>query len=103
VVWTPERVEHWRATGERPEVAVWTAAQTAQFRTAARGHRLYAVCHLIALRGLRRGEAAGLRWWQRPTGAITKITANEQTSSKHQPARGASRSQDEQESPGQRP
>ena len=25
-------------------------------------HRLYAAYHLIALRGLRRGEAAGLRW-----------------------------------------
>jgi len=27
-----------------------------------RGHRLYALFHLVALRGLRRGEAAGLRW-----------------------------------------
>jgi integrase len=62
VIWTPERVEHWEATGERPEVAVWTAAQTARFLTASAGHRLYAVYHLIALRGLRRGEAAGLRW-----------------------------------------
>ncbi|HLQ56747.1 MAG TPA: tyrosine-type recombinase/integrase, partial [Streptosporangiaceae bacterium] len=26
------------------------------------GHRLYAAYHLIAPRGLRRGEAAGLRW-----------------------------------------
>jgi integrase len=43
-------------------VAVWTAAQTAQFLYAVAGHRLYAVYHLIALRGLRRGEAAGLRW-----------------------------------------
>src|SRR5712692_11443976 len=30
-VWTPGRVEHWQRTGERPPVAVWTAAQTAQF------------------------------------------------------------------------
>src|SRR6266851_4379981 len=30
--------------------------------TAIRGDRLYAAFHLIALRGLRRGEAAGLRW-----------------------------------------
>jgi hypothetical protein len=30
VIWTPERVEHWQRPGERPEVAVWTAAQTAQ-------------------------------------------------------------------------
>jgi hypothetical protein len=41
---------------------VWTAAQTAQFLASIEGHRLYAVFHLIALRGLRRGEAAGLRW-----------------------------------------
>ena len=62
VVWTPARVEHWQRTGERPAVAVWTAAQTAQFLHATAGHQLYAAYHLIALRGLRRGEAAGLRW-----------------------------------------
>ena len=62
VVWTPARVEHWQRTGERPAVAVWTAVQTAQFLHAIAGHRLYAAFHLIALRGLRRGEAAGLRW-----------------------------------------
>ncbi|TDB85772.1 hypothetical protein E1264_20060 [Actinomadura sp. KC216] len=61
VVWTA-RVRHWRKTGERPPVAVWTAAQTAQFLDAIAAHRLYAAYHLIALRGLRRGEAAGLRW-----------------------------------------
>jgi len=47
---------------ERPAVAVWTAAQTAQFLHAIAGHRLHAAYHLIALRGLRRGEAAGRRW-----------------------------------------
>jgi riboflavin biosynthesis pyrimidine reductase len=31
VVWTTNRIEHWRRTGERPAVAVWTAAQTAEF------------------------------------------------------------------------
>ena len=62
VVWTPARVEHWQRTGERPAVAVWTAAQTAQFLGCIQDHRLYAAYHLIALRGLRRGEAAGLRW-----------------------------------------
>ena len=41
---------------------VLPAAQTAQFLQAIAGHRLYAAYHLIALRGLRRGEAAGLRW-----------------------------------------
>jgi integrase len=62
VVWTPYRVGQWRRSGERPPVAVWTARQTAQFLSSIRDHRLYAAYHLIALRGLRRGEAAGLRW-----------------------------------------
>ncbi|XVQ07260.1 site-specific integrase [Spirillospora sp. CA-255316] len=43
-------------------MAVWTAAQTAQFLDATSSHRLYAAFHLIALRGLRRGDAVGLRW-----------------------------------------
>jgi len=57
VVWTASRIEHWRATGERPPVAVWTAAQTAQFLHAIRGDRLYAAFHLIALRGMFSGGA----------------------------------------------
>jgi integrase len=61
-VWTPALTERWQTEGWRPDVGVWTAAQTAQFLSQARGHRLYALFHLIALRGLRRGEAAGLRW-----------------------------------------
>jgi integrase len=65
VVWSPYRVEQWRRTGERPPVAVWTAAQTAQFLHSIQEHRLYAAFHLIAPRGLRRGEAAGLRWCDR--------------------------------------
>ena len=62
VVWTEERITQWQLDGQRPPVAVWTAAQTAQFLSSIRAHRLYAVYHLIALRGLRRGETAGLRW-----------------------------------------
>jgi integrase len=62
VVWTAARVADWQRTGIRAPVAVWTPAQTARFLNAIRGHRLYAAYHLIALRGLRRGEAAGLRW-----------------------------------------
>ncbi|HTX85787.1 MAG TPA: site-specific integrase [Streptosporangiaceae bacterium] len=62
VVWTAERISEWQRTGIRPSVAVWTPAQTAAFLNAIQGHRLYAAYHLIALRGLRRGEAAGLRW-----------------------------------------
>jgi integrase len=62
VVWTAERISEWQRTGVRPPVAVWTPTQTAMFLNAIRHHRLYAAYHLIALRGLRRGEACGLRW-----------------------------------------
>jgi integrase len=56
------RIEHWQVAGEWPAVAVWTAVLTAEFLNAIADHRLYAAYHLIALHGLRRGEAAGLRW-----------------------------------------
>jgi len=62
VVWTAEWVTEWQRTGSRPSVAEWTPAQTAAFLYAIRDHRLYASYNLIALRGLRRGEACGLRW-----------------------------------------
>ncbi|WP_223256412.1 site-specific integrase [Micromonospora endophytica] len=61
-MWTEARVAEWKATGERPVIAVWTAAQLASFLDYVRGDTLYALWWLIALRGLRRGEAAGLRW-----------------------------------------
>jgi len=61
-VWTPALTERWEREGWRPAVGVWTAAQTAEFLRQVRGHRLYALFHLVALRGLRRGEAAGLAW-----------------------------------------
>jgi len=61
-VWTTERVAQWRATGIRPAVAVWTVAHLATFLDLVTADRLFAVWWLIALRGLRRGEAAGLRW-----------------------------------------
>jgi integrase len=41
---------------------VWTPEQTGAFLDAVADERLYAVFHLIAMRGLRRGEACGLRW-----------------------------------------
>jgi integrase len=62
VAWTDDQITEWERTGIRPPVAIWTADQTARFLHSIGGHRLYAVYHLIALRGLRRGEAAGLRW-----------------------------------------
>jgi integrase len=77
VVWTAARVADWQRTGIRPPVAVWTPAQTAQFLNAIRGHRLYAAYHLIALRGLRRGEAAGLRWCDIDLDAATAIISTQ--------------------------
>ncbi|HZO68724.1 MAG TPA: tyrosine-type recombinase/integrase [Kribbellaceae bacterium] len=62
VVWSRSRVAAWRATGARPPIAVWTPRQLARFLRAVRGDRLYALWWLLALRGLRRGEAAALRW-----------------------------------------
>jgi site-specific recombinase XerD len=61
-VWTLALTGRWQLEGWRPAVGVWTAAQTSLFLAQVRGHRLYALFHLVALRGLRRGEAAGLRW-----------------------------------------
>ena len=63
LVWTEERISRWKATGQVPStVMVWTPMQTGQFLDHILGHRLYALYHLIAYRGLRRGEGCGLRW-----------------------------------------
>ncbi len=62
VVWTAARVAQWQATGTRPGMAIWTPAQLAAFLKAVRGDRLLALWWLIALRGLRRGEAGALQW-----------------------------------------
>ena len=62
MVWTAPREAAWREAGERPAVAVWTAGQTARFLAAIRGEPLYPCYQLMAVSGLRRGEAAGLRW-----------------------------------------
>lgn len=85
LVWTEERIRGWhddfqarlaaaRAIGRRVDVLdiyistprpspvmVWTPAQTGVFLAYARRHRLYALYHLVAFRGLRRGEACGIR------------------------------------------
>lgn len=63
MVWTAERVARWQETGERPgPVMVWTPAQTGAFLDFAAEERLYALFHVVAFRGLRRGEIAGLPW-----------------------------------------
>lgn len=60
VIWTDERVAAWRRDGVRPPVAVWTLRQLITFLTGVEHDRLAALWWLIALRGLRRGEAAAL-------------------------------------------
>ncbi|MGI8333599.1 tyrosine-type recombinase/integrase [Actinomadura scrupuli] len=63
LVWTPERVARWRTTGKVPApVMVWTPQQTGAFLDYAATERLYALFHLVAFRGLRRAEVAGLPW-----------------------------------------
>jgi integrase len=48
--------------GMRPAVAVWTVERLATFLMATVDDSLFALWWLIGLRGLRRGEACGLRW-----------------------------------------
>ncbi|HYT10451.1 MAG TPA: tyrosine-type recombinase/integrase [Mycobacteriales bacterium] len=63
VVWTDEHLARWRQTAQIPSpVMVWTPEQTGHFLDFAAGDRLYPLYHLIAFRGLRRGEACGLHW-----------------------------------------
>ncbi|MBT2451817.1 site-specific integrase [Streptomyces sp. ISL-43] len=63
LVWTEERVLHWKRTGEKSSpVMVWTPEHTGLFLDHIAEDRLYALFHLIAFRGLRRGEACGQRW-----------------------------------------
>jgi integrase len=52
-------------------------AQTAWFLNSIQGDRLYAAYHLIALRGLRRGEAAGLRWCDVDLGGATAVISQQ--------------------------
>jgi integrase len=63
VLWTEENIVRWQETGQKPSpVMVWTPEQIGAFLDAAEEHRLYAFFHLIAFRGLRRGEGVGLEW-----------------------------------------
>ncbi len=62
LVWTDDRVAQWQATGVKPSpVMVWTPEQAGAFLDAIGDDDLCALFHLIVFRGLRRGEACGLR------------------------------------------
>lgn len=50
-----------RKTGTR-QIRFWTPPELAQFLAAVREDRLYALWHLAAMTGMRRGELLGLRW-----------------------------------------
>jgi integrase len=62
IVWSKTRVEAWRQSGWRPPVGVWTPDQLGQFLDGVDDDPLYALWHLAALTGLRRGELIGLKW-----------------------------------------
>jgi integrase len=61
IAWKPaqhvELPEHRRA-----QASIWQPEDVGRFLDASADHRLYALFHLIAFTGMRRGEAIGLRW-----------------------------------------
>ncbi|MEV1078057.1 hypothetical protein AB0I98_07340 [Streptomyces sp. NPDC050211] len=62
-LWTVQNVAHWGRTGEKPSpVMVWTPPQLGVFLDEAEISRLYSFFHLMAFRGLRRGEGVGIEW-----------------------------------------
>ncbi|MFD9880014.1 tyrosine-type recombinase/integrase [Streptomyces alboflavus] len=80
LVWTEERIAEWLRTGIRPSpVMVWTPEQAAQFLDflADLKERLYGLFHLTTFRGLRRGEACGLRRADRNRAAKTLTVATQ--------------------------
>lgn len=78
LVWTPERVARWVQDGTVPgAVMVWTAAQTGAFLDFAAEERLFALFRLVAFRGLRRAEVAGLPWTDTDLDDAGTITVRE--------------------------
>jgi integrase len=51
-----------RVAAHGHELRTWSAQQLGAFLSAVRGDRLYALWHTLAMTGMRRGEALGLRW-----------------------------------------
>ncbi|AEV81238.1 Integrase [Actinoplanes sp. SE50] len=92
VVWTEGRVEDWRTDGARPSVAVWTPAQLTEFLEFVADDPLYPLWWLIALRGLRRGEAAGLRWEDLDLNNRQLTTTNQRTTAGYQIIEGPPKS-----------
>ncbi|MCR8573118.1 site-specific integrase [Streptomyces sp. Isolate_219] len=71
LVWTPERIEHWKRTGEKPgPVMVWTPELTGQFLDFAKDDWLYELWHSFIFLGPRRGEMAALPWTEVSTDTL---------------------------------
>ncbi|NEW77327.1 tyrosine-type recombinase/integrase [Streptomyces rhizosphaericus] len=71
LVWTPERIEHWKRTGEKPgPVMVWTPELTGQFLDFVKDDWLYELWHSFIFLGPRRGEMAALPWAEVSTDAL---------------------------------
>lgn len=71
LVWTPERIEHWKRTGEKPgPVMVWTPVLTGQFLDFVKDDWLYELWHSFIFLGPRRGEMAALPWTEVSTDAL---------------------------------
>jgi integrase len=51
-----------RSSAEHAEQAVWNAEQLQGFLSSVAGDRLFALWRVLAMTGMRRGEALGLRW-----------------------------------------
>jgi integrase len=51
-----------RVSGSGHEMKTWSGGQLAAFLEATQDDRLHGLWHLLALTGMRRGEALGLRW-----------------------------------------
>ena len=51
-----------RVNGSGREMKTWSAEQLAAFLKATRDDRLHALWHLLAMTGMRRGEALALKW-----------------------------------------
>ena len=66
-------------TVERREQHVWTPAEVGSFLRVAKGEALAPLWYLLAMEGMRRGEALGLRWsdvnWERGTVHISQTVA----------------------------
>lgn len=82
LVWTPERVEHWKRTGGKPgPVMVWTPKLTGEFLDFVKADWLYELWHSFISLGPRRGEMAALPWtevivdalWLRISQQIVKV------------------------------